>query len=135
MIENEILILDIIAFEWLIALLAVAVFFIVGGFVDWSSRRELRSLMARQHPPAAPAWHHLSADDPPIWLSYTGPVTDAGEGIHSSRFGVIFKDRADEVGVPCYIRITKSPDLYPKPPDMWEFLYGVLMVDTAKPTP
>lgn len=70
--------------------------------------------------------NHLSADDPPTWLSYTGPVTDPAEGIHSSRFGVIFKKRADEVGATCYLGIHKNPELYPKPPEMWEFLYGVL---------
>jgi hypothetical protein len=34
MSDSDILILDIIALEWLIALLAIAVFIIVGGFVD-----------------------------------------------------------------------------------------------------
>ena len=32
MLESDILIFDIIALEWLIALLAIAVFVIVGGF-------------------------------------------------------------------------------------------------------
>ena len=72
--------------------------------------------------------NHLSAGDPPVWMAYTGPVTDPAEGIHSSRFGVIFKKRADEVGVTCYIGINKNPEMYPKPPEMWDFLYDVLKV-------
>ncbi|MCG2659426.1 MAG: alpha/beta hydrolase [Kiritimatiellae bacterium] len=76
--------------------------------------------------------NHLSADDPPTLLRYTGPVTDPKEGIHSSRFGVIFKKRADEVGVPCHIKIQKNPDMYPKPPDMWDFLFEVMKADMTE---
>jgi magnesium-transporting ATPase (P-type) len=63
MLESDILIFDIIALEWAIALLAVAVFVIAGGFVDWSGRRELRSLTAKRRPTGEPAWHHLSAEE------------------------------------------------------------------------
>ena len=61
--ESDILIFDIIALEWLIALLTVLVFVIVGGFVDRGSRRELRSLVAKRSSGGEPAWHHLSADE------------------------------------------------------------------------
>jgi acetyl esterase/lipase len=76
--------------------------------------------------------NHLSADDPPVWMNYYGPVTDPGEGIHSSRFGVIFKKRADEVGVTCHLNIQKNPELYPKVPEMWEFIFGVLKAEPVK---
>jgi acetyl esterase/lipase len=74
---------------------------------------------------------HLSAGDPPTLLFYTGPVTDAKEGIHSSRFGVVFKKRADEVGVPCFLNIRHNPELYPKAPELFPFLFDVLKVDAA----
>ena len=48
--ESDILIFDIIALEWLIALLTVAAFVIVGGFVNRRSRRELRSPEAKRGP-------------------------------------------------------------------------------------
>ena len=61
--ESDVLIFEIIAVEWLIALLAVAVFIIVGGFIDWRSRRGLRALMTERERGAEPAWHHLSAEE------------------------------------------------------------------------
>lgn len=76
--------------------------------------------------------NHLSPDDPPILLRYQGPVTDPKEGIHSSRFGVIFKKRADEVGAPCYLKVNKNPKMFPKAPNKWEFIYKVLKVDTPE---
>jgi magnesium-transporting ATPase (P-type) len=63
MLESDILIFDIIALEWVIALLAVAVFVIVGGFVDWGSRRALRALEPREGEAQGPAWHRLSAEE------------------------------------------------------------------------
>ncbi len=70
--------------------------------------------------------NHLSADDPPIWLGYQGPVTDPAEGIHSSMFGVIFKKRADEVGAKCFLTVNRNPEMFPKAPDKWTFIYDVL---------
>ena len=102
-----------------------------GGFPDnkaMDAGYEKAAALYREFSPI----NHLSADDPPIWLSYQGPVTDAREGIHSSRFGVIFKKRADEVGVTCHIGITKNPELYPKAPGEWDFLFDVLKADTPK---
>jgi magnesium-transporting ATPase (P-type) len=61
--ESDILIFEIIAVEWLIALLAVAVFIIVGGFVEVRSRRALRSLVAERTRAGEPVWHHLSAEE------------------------------------------------------------------------
>ncbi|NBC46806.1 MAG: HAD-IC family P-type ATPase [Gammaproteobacteria bacterium] len=63
MLESDILIFDIIALEWAIAVLAIAVFVIVGGFVDWGNRRGVRSLIAEQRHAGEPAWHHLSDDE------------------------------------------------------------------------
>jgi magnesium-transporting ATPase (P-type) len=63
MLESDILIFEIIAVEWLIALLAVAVFAVVVGFVDWGRRRALRSKVVEQRPTGEPAWHHLSAEE------------------------------------------------------------------------
>jgi magnesium-transporting ATPase (P-type) len=63
MLESDIMIFDIIALEWLIALLAVAVFVIVGGFVDRASRSEARSRETGTEKAAGPPWHHLSAQE------------------------------------------------------------------------
>ncbi|MGB5830462.1 MAG: hypothetical protein WBG92_00490, partial [Thiohalocapsa sp.] len=63
MLESGILIFDIIALEWLLALLAIAVLFIVGGFINRSSRREPRSLRAEAGIADGPIWHDLSADE------------------------------------------------------------------------
>jgi acetyl esterase/lipase len=76
--------------------------------------------------------NHLSKDDPPVWMSYTGPVTDPAEGIHSARFGVIFKKRADEVGAPCWLNINRNPELYPKAPGFEQFIVDVLRPQAAK---
>jgi magnesium-transporting ATPase (P-type) len=63
MTDNDILIFDIIAVEWLIALLAIAVFIIVGGFVDRASRRAVRATEAKRTPESAPVWHDLTAEE------------------------------------------------------------------------
>jgi len=61
--ESDILIFDIIALEWLVALLTVAVIVIVGGFVNRGRRRKPRSLVEKQAQGDEPVWHHLSADE------------------------------------------------------------------------
>jgi magnesium-transporting ATPase (P-type) len=63
MFGSDIMIFDIIALEWLIALLAVVVFIILGGFVDWRGRREVRSPVAGDEPGDEPAWHGLTAEE------------------------------------------------------------------------
>jgi magnesium-transporting ATPase (P-type) len=63
MLESDILIFDIIALEWLVALLAIVAFVVVGGFVDRGSRRELRALVAKREPTGDPPWHHLSVEE------------------------------------------------------------------------
>ncbi len=70
--------------------------------------------------------NHLTKDDPPTWLSYTGAVDDPTEGIHSSRFGVIFKKKADEVGAPCWLAFNQNGGMYPKAPTFQDFIAGVL---------
>lgn len=53
--------------------------------------------------------NHLTADDPPIFLSYPKigpmPAPDAGSAIHHANFGVKFKEKADAVGARCTLRI------------------------------
>jgi magnesium-transporting ATPase (P-type) len=63
MLESDILIFEIIAVEWLIALLAIAVFVIVAGFVDWGNRRALGSMVAQREPSEQPPWHNLSVEE------------------------------------------------------------------------
>ena len=56
----------------------------------------------------ASALHHLSVDDPPIFLTYRNydEVIEGGnekDRVHSARHGIVFKKRADELGVTCYV--------------------------------
>ncbi len=61
--ESDVLMFEIIAAEWLIALLAVPLFVVVGGVVDWGSRRTTRTLPRERTPAGEPFWHHLSAEE------------------------------------------------------------------------
>ena len=60
---HDITIFDIIAMEWLIALLAVAVFVIVGGFVKRARRGVSRAPGTGDAKAGEPPWHHLSANE------------------------------------------------------------------------
>ena len=54
------------------------------------------------------ALRHLSKDDPPLFLRYKDavfPARDTGHGIHHGIFGLILKERADEVGAQVYLQI------------------------------
>ncbi len=74
--DSDILIFDIIALEWLIALLTVAVFIIVGGFVDRGSRRELRSLVAKRSSGASP---RTPGNDGEITITATSTASDSSK--------------------------------------------------------
>jgi arylformamidase len=53
--------------------------------------------------------NHVSAGDPPLYMSYTGklsvPSDDAGHGIHHPLFGVRLKEKADAAGLECFLSI------------------------------
>ncbi len=57
--------------------------------------------------------NHLSADDPPILITYPEagplPAPNAGAAIHNAIFGVKFKEKADAAGVTCILKIEKEP--------------------------
>lgn len=61
--KSDVLIFDIIALEWLIALLAIALLVLVGGFVARNSRRDRRTLVEQDKPSGEPAWHNLPAEE------------------------------------------------------------------------
>lgn len=50
---------------------------------------------------------HVTKDDPPVFLHYgddnTIPAKNQGHGIHHGMFGVILKEKADEIGVKVYL--------------------------------
>jgi magnesium-transporting ATPase (P-type) len=60
---DDITIFDIIAMEWLVALLAIVVFVIVGGFVKRARRSERESPGTGAEKAGGPPWHHLSAEE------------------------------------------------------------------------
>ena len=55
----------------------------------------------RLYEEAAPI-HHLTKDDPPVYLTYEGP--DPGR-IHSSKFGEILKAEMDKLAIPCELKV------------------------------
>jgi len=63
MFDNDTLIFDIIAVEWLIALSAIAVFIIVGGFIERAGRRDKPTRTVRGGLDGEPIWHHVTADE------------------------------------------------------------------------
>lgn len=74
-------------------------------------------------------YHWISADDPPIYLFYTGKVAfgkNQKDTAHTPNFGVIPTQRLQELGVECHFRHDESEDLaYPDPV---EFLIDKLTV-------
>jgi acetyl esterase/lipase len=65
----------------------------------------------------ASALFHLTADDPPVYASYGGTLTDAplpadashGKSIHHPMFGKLLKDRCEELGVRCVFTCRDVP--------------------------
>lgn len=55
--------------------------------------------------------NHISADDPPLFMSYGGDMTlpskNAGHGIHHPIYGVKMKEKCDSVGQECELVIPK----------------------------
>ncbi len=54
-------------------------------------------------------YNHLTKDDPPLYMTYPDkmklPCTSAGHGIHHPMFGIKMKEKADHLGVECYLQI------------------------------
>ena len=66
--------------------------------------------------------HHLSADDPPVMLSYgernhpRDEAIDDGRAVHHPRFGILLKEQMQELGIECLVLYGGFED--PKyPPD------------------
>lgn len=76
------------------------------------------------------AINHLTADDPPLLMTYgsdmTLPSKDAGHGIHHGLFGVKMKEKADQVGHETHLLIegVSSSEQYESEQD---FLLKVLL--------
>ena len=73
------------------------------------------------------ALKHLSKDDPPLFLRYKDtdfPARDTGHGIHHGIFGVILKERADEVGAQVYLQIGNEA---PKGMPLHDFVDSILI--------
>ena len=53
------------------------------------------------------AMPHLTRDDPPVMLVYSRPadaeVTNQGIGIHHAKFGLVLKEKMDELGIECIV--------------------------------
>lgn len=76
---------------------------------------------------------HVSADDPPVLLLYADPLDSQKNGIHHSRFGVLYKEAADKAGAPCHLSLRGADAAkYPGAPQRLDFFLYVL---TGKPLP
>ncbi|MFT5409581.1 MAG: arylformamidase [Verrucomicrobiales bacterium] len=75
------------------------------------------------------SYNHVSKDDPPLFMNYgndmTLPSKNAGHGIHHPVYGVKMKEKCDQVGMECHLRIkgVSESEKYPGPN---EFILGVL---------
>ena len=52
--------------------------------------------------------NHLTKDDPPVMVTYTGkdePSDLPGAGVHSQKFGEILKAEMEKIGLPCELSI------------------------------
>ncbi|MEM9016352.1 MAG: alpha/beta hydrolase, partial [Verrucomicrobiota bacterium] len=71
------------------------------------------------------AYNHVSADDPPLFLTYfealTLPSTRGGHGIHHPVLGLKMKEKYEEVGAKCHLVVSDRYDAGT------EFLLDVLL--------
>ncbi|MAS94705.1 MAG: lipase [Verrucomicrobiales bacterium] len=76
------------------------------------------------------AYNHVTKDDPPLLMTYGAdmslPSKDAGHGIHHPVYGVKMKEKADSVGMPCYLLISGQPK-EGKYKDMPSFIEDILL--------
>jgi len=72
----------------------------------------------------------VSADDPPVWLSFRGPPAlgqDEKDPTHTANFGVKLKERLDAVRVPCQL-------VYPGAADVEHTTQSEAIISLLKPT-
>lgn len=65
---------------------------------------------------------HLSADDPPILLTYYGTSVQTNSGIHHAIFGLRFKEQAKQVGAQCLLDLPQEKALSDLTPNWREFI-------------
>ena len=74
---------------------------------------------------------HIDADDSPMFLKYKDavvPAENAGHGIHNGMFGVILKEKADEMGATVYLQLgNEAPEVTQK-----EFMDRLLLGNSVK---
>ena len=62
-------------------------------------------------------FNHVTADDPPLFMSYGGNMTlpsqNAGHGIHHPVFGIQLQEKSKSVGHPCFLKIPGVSDPAP----------------------
>jgi len=65
---------------------------------------------------------HLSADDPPILLTYHGTSVQTNNGIHHAIFGLRFKEQANKVGTQCILDMPQDKTLRNDAPHWRDFI-------------
>lgn len=79
-------------------------------------------------------WHHVSADDPPTFLAYTGAPaaevlpaeTDPLVVVHHANFGKHLSERLREKGVECSFVPEASPEAVPEVLDFLRHQFGMV---------
>jgi acetyl esterase/lipase len=78
-------------------------------------------------------FHHVSADDPPIYLTYAAAPNlgePARDPTHTANFGVKLQERLRAAGVPCELVYPGAPDV--KHAEMADFLIAQLKAPAAR---
>jgi hypothetical protein len=78
-------------------------------------------------------WEHVSADDPPIYLTYWSPPAlgkEEKDPTHTANFGFKLQEKLRTVQVPCELVYPGAPDV--RHPTMAEFLIERLLAPSAR---
>jgi acetyl esterase/lipase len=98
-------------------------------FAEFFAARERVLPWIRRYSP----WEHISADDPPIYLSYpTPPALGKVEKdpTHSANFGLKLQEKLRTVQVPCELVYPGAPDV--RPASVTEYLIERLQAPAAR---
>lgn len=102
-----------------------------GGFAsvqDMDDNYESKAELYHEFSPST----HVTADDPPMLLQYSGRLHADRDFIHHARFGLHFKNLADERGATCHLDIRRDKvEGHAPAPSIEAFLQQTLNVEIA----
>jgi acetyl esterase/lipase len=98
-------------------------------FAEFLAARERVLPWIREYSP----WEHVSADDPPVYLSYPTPPAlgkEEKDPTHTANFGIKLKEHLATVQVPCELVYPGAPDVRHK--TVTDYLIERLTAPTAR---